>query len=212
MPTLITHENPLFLASSSPRRKELIALLRIPYRIEPSRFDEPSPPDSSINLAEFVTTLAVAKAEEVARRCGNQWTLGADTIVSMEKDFGVPLGKPKDTEDAARMISTYAGRSHYVHTGIALIHQPKLGDPLQIWTHDEISRVQFRAMNPRMIADYIATGEPMDKAGAYGAQGFAAPYIEAIEGDFFSVMGLPLCAVGRLLERARVAWWEGVEV
>ena len=120
--------------------------------------------------------------------------------------MGTPLGKPQDAEDAARMLKTLSGRSHLVCTGVALIKVSESGE-MQPPVQTAIStRVTFRPLSDAMIAAYVATGEPMDKAGAYGAQGFAAPFIERIEGDFFNVVGLPLCALGQLLEQAGFDW------
>lgn len=152
--------------------------------------------------------LATNKAIEVARRMPSSLVLGADTLVALsESDMGVPLGKPADTTDAERMLRLLSGRVHSVYTGVALIRTHEDGGtdrPLAVAVR---TRVRFRTLNDQMIADYIATGEVEDKAGAYGAQGYAAPFIEGFEGDFFNVVGLPLCTVGKLLEQAEVEWW-----
>ena len=198
----------LILASASPRRRELVALLGIPFRVVPSLYDEPPAPGVPVPLAELVTSLAVAKATEVASRLNTGWVLGADTLVSLDEDVGVPLGKPTDRSDAARMLRLLSGRSHFVYTGVALLAPARAGELAQPVTSVTRTRVWFRDLADAMIADYIDTGEPMDKAGAYGAQGFAAPFIERFDGDYYNVVGLPLCDVGRLLERCGMDWYK----
>lgn len=193
----------IVLASASPRRRELFALLGLPFEIIPSHYDEPTSPDTEVVLSDFVAHLALEKARDVAQREPNAWVIGADTEVAMGVR-GAPLGKPKDAEDARRMMASLAGRKHLVCTGVALFRPqkenlPPLSIAVSTW-------VTFRPLSLEMIADYVATGEPMDKAGAYGAQGYAAPFIESFEGDFFNVVGLPLCALGRLLETAGLPW------
>lgn len=200
---------PLILASASPRRRELLALLGLPFEIVPSRYEEPQEPLEPLSLSGFVTTLAGNKAQEVASRLSHGLVLGADTTVTLaEGDFGVPLGKPRDAEEARQMLRLLSGRVHVVHTGIALIHVDTEDKPPFVVSASEATRVRFRPMTDAMIEGYIATGEPFDKAGAYGAQGYAAPFIEGFEGDFFNVVGLPLCAVGKLLEQSGFAWWQ----
>jgi septum formation protein len=198
----------LILASSSPRRRELLTLLGVPFRVEPSGFDEPPPPTDPVSLPDLVISLAIAKAREVAERIApteESLVIGADTLVAPDSEVGVPLGKPTDEADARRMLTHLAGRTHRVYTGVALIpvRAHRLLEPSCVAVQ---TRVRFRELTPAMIADYVATGEPMDKAGAYGAQGYAAPFIESIEGDFFNVVGLPLCALGRLLEAHGMDW------
>ncbi len=208
----------LILASASPRRRELIALFGLPYEIVPSRYEEPPAPEASIDLAAFVSELAINKAAEVAARTEDGIVIGADTLVAIDeigihsstdggtgKLFGTPLGKPVDATDACRMLRLLSGRAHSVYTGVALIRvtNGKLDAPT---TAAERTVVHFRELTDAMIEKYVETGEPLDKAGAYGAQGFAAPFIESYEGDFFNVVGLPLCTLGRLLERAGVEW------
>jgi septum formation protein len=196
----------LILASASPRRRELMALFGLPYEVEPSRYEEPGSPSEPVNMAEFVSHLATNKALDVAKRVGAGWVIGADTEVALETgELGTPLGKPHDPADARRMVAQLAGRWHTVSTGIAVI---QVVENEIVSTHAEAvhTRVKFRELTEAMIADYVATGEPLDKAGAYGAQGYAAPFIEAFDGDFFNVVGLPLCALGQLLERAGLNW------
>lgn len=198
----------LILASASPRRRELLALFGLPFEVVPSRYEEPLPPAEPISLPEFVAELALRKAEEVATRPTSGYVLGADTMVTLSaQEVGVPLGKPVDTEDARRMLWSLSGKVHTVYTGIALIAASDQGVRAEPLCAVSATRVRFRPLNEEMIAGYLATGEPFDKAGAYGAQGYAAPFIESYEGDFFNVVGLPLCETGRLLEQAGVEWW-----
>ena len=119
---------------------------------------------------------------------------------------GAPLGKPADGADACRMVRMLAGRRHLVCTGVALFRPQEAKQDTPPHVISVSTWVTFRELTDAMIADYVATGEPLDKAGAYGAQGFAAPFIESFEGDFFNVVGLPLCALGRLLETAGCDW------
>ncbi len=196
----------LILASSSPRRRELIALFGIPFRVVASRYDEPPPPAEPVSLPELVMELAANKAIEVALRLGTGWVVGADTLVALDEEASVPLGKPTDEADARRMLGMLSGRDHFVYTGVALIPPWPEGEPAKPVTSAAKTRVTFRELTPEMIDDYVATGEPMDKAGAYGAQGFAAPFIQRYDGDFNNVVGLPLCELGLLMERSGLDW------
>ena len=148
--------------------------------------DPTAPPE------ELVKALSRAKAAEVAARCAesDDVVIGADTIVVLD---GAVLGKPKDADDAHRMLRALSGRTHTVFTGITVLR----GN--ECLCHAERTEVRFRTLTDAEIARYIATGEPMDKAGAYGAQGYASLFVEHLDGDFFNVMGLPLCALGKLL-------------
>ena len=204
----------LILASASPRRKELIATLGLPFQTIPSRYEEPSAPNYAISLPDFVMFLASQKALEVATRIkslplqhpAQRWVIGADTLVSLEEGVGKPLGKPIDEADAIRMLTLLSGREHYVYTGIALIRIEAEETNSEPICRVVKTKVRFRELSNRMIQNYVRTGEPMDKAGSYGAQGFAAPLIERFEGDFFNVVGLPLCELGKLLEECGVEW------
>jgi septum formation protein len=184
-------------------------LLGLRFKVVPSRYIEPPAPDHPIPLADFVTELALHKAREVASRHPDAYVLGADTLVTLStgdtRDPGVPLGKPADAEDAGRMLRLLSARTHRVLTGVALLPPAAIG--VAAVTAAVETRVTFRTLSDTMIADYVATGEPLDKAGAYGAQGYAAPFISGFEGDFYNVVGLPLCTVGTLLERVGVEWW-----
>ena len=163
-------------------------------RIIPAVGEEVPPEHAS--GAELVKALALAKAKEVAGRVGSDaLVIGADTIVWVD---GHPFGKPHSEAEAAAMLRRLSGDCHRVYTGVAVLHG---GDSLVEY---EESRVWFRELSDGEIARYIATGEPMDKAGAYGAQGRGALLVRAIEGDFFNVMGLPLCRLGQMLKKMGV--------
>ena len=197
----------LILASASPRRRELLMLLGLPFEVVPSRYEEPTAAENFGSLEDFVAHLATEKAREVAYRSPSAWILGADTEVALEASHASPFGKPADAADAARMLRLIAGREHLVSTGVALI-QTDANAQIVSQSHLAVTtRVRFRDLTDTMIADYVATGEPLDKAGAYGAQGFAAPFIESFQGDFYNVVGLPLCAVGKMLEENGIFWW-----
>ena len=191
----------IVLASASPRRKELMEqfcgkdLVIFPAEGEEVVSDNVGP-------GETVEALARGKAREVAARlrsegAGNQEdiVIGADTIVWHE---GRIFGKPHSREEAAAMLRSLSGCTHEVYTGVSLIY----GD--RELTEHEKTAVTFRVMTEKEILDYIATGEPMDKAGAYGAQGLGALFVSSIEGDFFNVMGLPLCRLGLMLKKTGV--------
>ena len=186
----------LILASGSPRRKELMEALRVPELIvRPARGEEIVPENASPDA--IVMALARQKAAEVFPTAeAGDVVIAADTIVWMD---GLVLGKPHSTEEAFSMLSRLSGRSHSVFTGVCVM----AGDT--VLCEAEETKVSFRELSPEEIRSYIATGEPMDKAGAYGAQGYASLFVEKLEGDFFNVMGLPLCALGNLLKRLDVS-------
>ena len=143
---------------------------------------------------DVVLGLSARKAREVAARCGKApcVVIGADTVVAL---LGVIFGKPKDAQDAARMLRALSGREHTVYTGLTLISGETVLQGV------ETTAVRFRELTEAEIAAYAASGEPMDKAGAYGAQGLASLFVEGITGDFFNVMGLPLCKLGQMLKQ-----------
>jgi septum formation protein len=186
------------LASSSPRRRELLSLIGIPHTVSPAELDEtvlsgetPSP---------HAERLARAKAAAVAERLDGQpdvVVIGADTIVVVDGDI---LGKPRDEAAAAGMLRRLAGRSHTVLTAVAVARGEQLVSGV------ESVDVTFRRLSDEDIAAYIATGEPMDKAGAYGIQGFGATIVDRIVGDYFAVMGLALGRLVRLLGQVGVEY------
>ena len=184
----------IILASGSPRRRELLEMLGLEFEIRPAKGGE-HPPEGSAP-EETVLALAGAKAEEIAEHSAeNDVIIAADTIVWLD---GKLLGKPHDEADAARMLRALSGREHEVWTGVALI------SGAERVSGAEQTYVKFRDLTDGEIAAYIATGEPMDKAGAYGAQGYASLFVEGIRGDFFNVMGLPLCRLGKMLGKLGV--------
>ena len=178
------------LASASPRRRELVELMGLtPLKILPAVGEEVAEP--GLTGGALAETLALHKAREVAARCAPEdLVIGADTIVCLDDTV---FGKPHDAADAARMLRALSGRAHTVYTGVAVIRGGEMR------THAEATAVHFRALTDAEIEGYIATGEPMDKAGAYGIQGKGSLLISGIEGDFFNVMGLPVCALGEIL-------------
>lgn len=181
----------LILASASPRRREILTILGIPHRVLVSDADETLP--SRITPAAAVETLAARKADAVAPLCAPGDTiLAADTVVAIDGDI---LGKPRDEADAAAMLRRLSGRAHTVYTGVALRRGGR-----QMIAH-EVTQVHFAPLTDDEIVAYIATGEPMDKAGAYAIQGRAARFIEGIEGDYFNVVGLPARRVVLMLEK-----------
>ena len=158
-------------------------------KIIPAKGEETAP--EGLGPAELVMALSAAKAREVAALCGEDDVIvGADTIVWFQDRV---YGKPHSPEEAAAMLGELSGQTHQVFTGVTVIRGPR-----EI-SEAEMSYVHFRRLSEREIAAYVATGEPMDKAGAYGAQGKAALFVRGIDGDFFNVMGLPLCRLGRML-------------
>jgi septum formation protein len=199
----------LVLASASPRRRELMALLGVPFEVMPSRYAEPNPPQSPVGLPGLVTDLAIAKAVEVAERVQDceRTIIGADTLVTLShSDSGVPLGKPVDEQDAARMLRMLSGTTHFVYTGVALAGY-RHGSVHVDASSSVRTAVTFRELSSDMIEDYVRTGEPMDKAGAYGAQGYASPFITSFDGDYFNVVGLPVSALAIMLESCGIEWW-----
>lgn len=185
----------LILASASPRRQELLRNAGIPFAVQPADIDEtPLADESPQDCAE---RLAREKALAVFANQGQSRVLGADTIVVIDR---VILGKPRDSEDAARMLRLLSGRAHAVITGVCLI-SPACGEskPVSAVTQSETTLVTMCEISDGEIRDYIATGEPMDKAGAYAIQGRASRWIPRIEGDYSNVVGLPLALVYRML-------------
>ncbi|MCR5089404.1 MAG: Maf family protein [Oscillospiraceae bacterium] len=186
----------IVLASASPRRKELLHMLGMSELLVcPAKGDEHAP--SSRDPEEIVRALASAKVREVAKDFdGDTLIIGADTIVWLD---GRMLGKPQTEDEAFSMLKALSGRRHEVYTGLCV----RCGG--EIDCEAERSEVVFRTLSDGEIRRYIATGEPMDKAGAYGAQGIGALFVREIHGDFFNVMGLPLCRLGEMLSRKGVS-------
>jgi septum formation protein len=177
----------VILASASPRRRELLSLIGIEHEVRPANIDETYLPGEAAR--EHAERLAREKAGAI--EVPDAITIGSDTIVVVD---GRVLGKPRDREHAAEMLHQLSGRSHVVMTGVAAKWRGKLVSGLE-----EVG-VTFRPLRDDEIDRYIDTGEPMDKAGAYGIQGFGATLVERVDGDYFAVMGLPLNRLARLLE------------
>ena len=180
----------LILASASPRRKDLIEMLGLfDLTVIPAGSEAPCPPE--LSPAEAVCFVSSEKAKDVARRVpGDSLILAADTVVCLD---GRLLGKPGDPEEAHAMLRSLSGRRHTVYTGMALLRGERC------LTAHAATDVWFRTLSDREIDAYIATGSPLDKAGAYGAQDMAALFVERVEGEFYNVVGLPLCRLGQLM-------------
>lgn len=177
----------LILASKSPRRKELLELITTDFVIKSADVDESLP--NGIAPDEAVKYLSRIKAEPLATN-DDDIVIGADTVVALD---GKILGKPKDTDDARDMLRYLSGKSHTVYTGVTVIKNGKCH------TFCEGTKVTFLDLTDEEIDRYIATNEPMDKAGAYGIQGYGALLVKSIEGDYFNVVGLPVSKLNRLL-------------
>lgn len=182
----------IILASASPRRKELLENLDLEFDIIPDNSDEVI--DEFLAPEEVVRALAIQKASNVGKNADkNALVIGADTVVCID---GQILGKPKDAEDAKKMLYTLSGREHYVCTGIA-IYDCETG---RIVSDMERTAVKFKPLDDDEIDKYVSSGAPLDKAGAYGIQGHASLFVEGIRGDFFNVVGLPVCKLSMLLK------------
>jgi septum formation protein len=187
----------LILASSSPRRSELLRLAGLDFTVEPADIDERVQEGES--PATYVQRLAMEKAQAIWERHAAEdredlMVLGADTTVVCE---GAILGKPADQAEARSMLEKLAGRTHQVLTGIAVVSARGL------FSEVDITQVFFDLISEQEMVQYLASGEPLDKAGAYGIQGYAARWIPRVEGCFFNVMGLPLARTMALLVRAQ---------
>ena len=177
----------LVLASCSPRRSELLTLAGIPF--------DPVSPDvdetCALSAGEAVAVLSARKAEAVSAHFPGRFVLAADTLVAVD---GIPLGKPRDAEDAARMLRVLSGRTHQVYTGVSVCSPGG-----RLLTETDCSDVSFCSVPEEEILAYVRSGEPMDKAGAYALQGRASLWITRLEGSYSSVIGLPLYLVRKLL-------------
>jgi septum formation protein len=183
------------LASASPRRRELLDLVGIPHMVDPADIDE------SMHAAELpaahVERLAREKVSKVAARHPDAFVVAADTVVVLD---GRVMGKPRTEEEAYDMLSNLSGATHTVLTGMACTFNGELESSV-----DDVS-VTFRKLSEDEIREYIATGEPMDKAGSYGIQGYGATIVRRIDGDYFAVMGLSLVRLVELMQRLRVRY------
>ena len=178
----------IILASGSPRRKELLGLICPDFRVEVSGADEHV--TETLPPEQLVARLAEKKASEVASRFPEAAVIGSDTVVELDGEI---LGKPHSREEAVSMLRRLSGREHRVHTAVQILSQ--VGSRSLVST----AEVHFALMTDREIEWYVSTGEPMDKAGAYGIQGYACRYITGIRGDYYTVMGLPVQMLYRAL-------------
>ncbi len=182
-------EREIILASASPRRRELMGYMQLPFRVEVADVQEVQ----AGSPEEIVVRNAQLKERAVAALHEAPVVLAADTVVAID---GMVLGKPADERDAVRMLQMLQNAWHEVHTGVAL-----LSDKVEQLAH-EVSRVHFCAISPDAINRYVKTGEPMDKAGAYALQGIGGMFVDRIEGSYSNVIGLPMARVRELLIRA----------
>jgi len=181
------------LASSSPRRRELLASIGLAFDVIPSAVPEERQPDETPE--EYVARLSRQKAAAVAEKNRDRWIIAADTTVVIGDEV---LEKPRDANDARRMLATIAGKTHVVYTGVTL----KCLDRGYVETHVATTEVRMLPLTPRDIEWYVDTGEPMDKAGAYAAQGMGGMFIDSIHGSFTNVVGLPLALLVQMLRHA----------
>ena len=185
----LMHKEQIILASASARRRDLMKLMGLEFTVIPSGADErmePCPPE------RYVTALAERKALYVAKSNPNSIVIGADTVVVLDGDI---IGKPKDRDDAYRILRSLSGRTHTVYSGISVVY----GDCIQ--TECDMTKVTFAHISDEEIWGYIDSGDPMDKAGAYGVQGPFCVNITRIEGSFFTVVGLPVHMLYRMLAK-----------
>lgn len=180
----------IVLASASPRRRELLERMGLKFRICTAEHDETMDPTASPEAE--ACRVSRLKAEAVQALCDPEdLIIAADTIVVCEERI---LGKPADEEEAYRMLRLLSGREHRVITGLCVLRGERVS------CVSEVTKLRFRELSDGQIRAYIATGEPMDKAGAYGIQGKASVFVPGIEGDYYNVMGLPVCTLAQILE------------
>jgi len=194
---------PLVLASASPRREALLRQIGLEFTVRPSDVEEAGALlAAGGDPVEFVRQAAYQKALDVATHCKRALVLGADTVVLLGDRL---LGKPESEERAREMLAALSGNTHRVLTGMALV---RTGGPAINPQVDHVAtQVTFRTLSEEEIADYVATGEPMDKAGAYGIQGKGAVLVSGIYGDYYNVVGLPLSRLAEMLGHFGVRLW-----
>jgi septum formation protein len=192
--TLTSH--PIILASASPRRRQLLELIGLDFEVDPSDVDELSV--AGEDPASFASRAARDKTQEVARRHPGRLVLGADTVVEVDSEI---LGKPSSAEDAAGMLRRLSGRSHFVHTALAVVVDDAFRGVV------ESAKVEFIDLTDDMIRWYVATGEPMDKAGAYAIQGLGGLLVARVEGSPHTVVGLPVHRLPDLFEAHNLDFW-----
>ncbi len=177
------------LASKSPRRRELLGKIIPEFDIITKEVDETLP--EGMHPRDGVVLLAERKGEAIASENEDSVVISSDTLVELD---GIPLGKPADEEDAARMLRTLSGKTHSVHTGVAVHYEGRC------ISGRDTARVTFRPLSEREISDYVATGDPMDKAGAYGIQSLGKGLVEGYDGNFDAIVGLSLSLTERLIK------------
>lgn len=181
----------IVLASQSPRRRQLLGQMGLEFTTQSPEIDESA--FHGRDARDLVETLSREKARWVARQqTPDTLVIGADTVVVLD---GAILGKPRDGAEAEAMLAALSGRDHQVFTGVTLCQRDR------ILTQAEETQVTFRPLTGQEIRQYVSTGEPMDKAGSYGIQGYGCLLVEGIRGDYFNVVGLPVCRLGRMLAR-----------
>jgi septum formation protein len=183
------------LASSSPRRRELLGSIGVDFDVIPSNIPEER--GEAETPEEYVARLSREKAHTIATKHPDRWIIAADTTVALDD---LVLEKPIDAEDAKRMLKTIAGKTHVVYTGVTLTR----GEPHYIDTHVATSEVRMLPLTTRDIDWYVTTGEPLDKAGAYAAQGVGGMFVDSIHGSYTNVVGLPLALLFQMLRKAGV--------
>ncbi len=188
----------LILASTSPRRREILSLFKIPFLQESPHFDEEAA-EVFADPVKYATSLAVGKARSLRQRHPEALILGADTVVQKDGHY---FSKPKDRDEAREFLLTFSDQWHIVVTGLALVH----GD--HVWIDHEIARVKFNPLSRDSIERYLDTPTWKDKAGGYGIMGASSLLVEQIEGSFYNVAGLPTNALHRLLLKGDISLWE----
>ncbi|NLY73699.1 MAG: septum formation inhibitor Maf [Firmicutes bacterium] len=191
--------HPIILASASPRRIELLNQLGLDFQVIPGEVSEVIP-EKSTAPQELVTKLALHKASDIAGKVERGLVIGADTLVVLE---GIIFGKPSGPDEAVKMLSMLSGKFHSVYTGIAVVQVPS-GRTEAGYSE---TKVKFRSLSKEEIRSYVATGEPLDKAGAYGIQGKGGVLVERIEGCYFNVVGLPLSKLAEMLSKFHISIW-----
>ena len=187
----------LILASKSPRRAEILRAVGWPFEAVAANIDETRAPDE--DAVSYVKRLAHTKAATVAERVPGRVILGADTIVVIDGEI---LGQPGDAENARRMLNLLSGKWHEVLTGVALINDQS--QDARVVVDHAVTRVRFGQMSEEEVDWYVATHEPLDKAGAYAIQGHAALFIEEVQGDYFNIVGLPIRLIYELLNKTNL--------
>ncbi len=191
---------PLVLVSASPRRQALLRQIGIPFVVHPAEVDE-TLPERVDNPEAVAIDLAQQKVRAVASQFPNRWLLAADTLVVVGRRV---LGKPQTPEEAFQMLKTLSGRTHLVVTGLCLAQTDARGRLRCCFVDAERTRVTFRPLTDEEMAAYVATGEPLDKAGAYGIQGKGAIFVTRLVGCYYNVVGLPLTKLTLLLKKAGI--------